>query len=165
MRWIWIDRFLEFHSGKRAVAVKCISMAEEHLHDHMPGFPVMPASLIIEAMAQTAGILVGEAGKFQQKVILAKIRRAIFYDLARPGECIELEAILESYSPEAASTSGTVRRAGQVIANIDLLFSHLDQNLSGIPFPRENFVFEKGPIQTLMTTIVCSDQIGLAENG
>jgi len=42
MRWFWIDKFVEFESGKRAVAIKNLSMAEEHLHDHFPGFPVMP---------------------------------------------------------------------------------------------------------------------------
>ena len=62
MRWIWIDKFIAFESGKRAVALKNVTMAEEHLHDHFPGFPVMPEALMIEGMAQTAGILVGEAG-------------------------------------------------------------------------------------------------------
>ena len=46
MRWIWIDRFEEFESGKRAVAIKNVSLAEEHLHDHFPGRPVMPNSLL-----------------------------------------------------------------------------------------------------------------------
>ncbi|NTU73805.1 glycosyltransferase, partial [Candidatus Roizmanbacteria bacterium] len=45
-------------SGKRAVAVKNVTLAEEHLHDHFPGYPVMPESLMIEAMAQTAATLV-----------------------------------------------------------------------------------------------------------
>ncbi|MBN2446726.1 MAG: beta-hydroxyacyl-ACP dehydratase, partial [Phycisphaerae bacterium] len=61
MRWIWIDRFEVFESGRRAVAVKNVTLAEDHLHDHFPGFPIMPASIMIEGMAQTAGILVGEA--------------------------------------------------------------------------------------------------------
>ena len=86
MRWIWIDKFLEFNSGKSAVSLKNVTLAEEHLHDHFPGFPIMPECLMIEAMAQTAGILCGEARKFQEKVILAKIRKAVFYHFVRPGE-------------------------------------------------------------------------------
>ena len=43
MRWIWIDRFLEFQSGKSARAVKNLSLAEDHFADHFPGYPVMPA--------------------------------------------------------------------------------------------------------------------------
>ncbi len=42
MRWFWIDRFVEFVPGSRAKAVKNVTLAEEHLHDHFPGFPVMP---------------------------------------------------------------------------------------------------------------------------
>ena len=73
MRWIWIDRFLEFHRGKKARAVKCLSVAEDYFADHFPGYPVMPACFILEGLAQTGGILVGEANDFQEKVVLAKI--------------------------------------------------------------------------------------------
>jgi 3-hydroxyacyl-[acyl-carrier-protein] dehydratase len=141
MRWIWIDRFKEFETGKRAVSIKNVTLAEEHLHDHFPGFPVMPECLMIEAMAQTAGILVGEAKKFQEKVILAKIKKAVFFDFVVPGDSIELEANMESIVPEAAGTSGKITRSGKLIAEIDLMFSHIDQNLAGIEFPEENFVF------------------------
>ncbi|MHC4603270.1 MAG: 3-hydroxyacyl-ACP dehydratase FabZ family protein [Planctomycetota bacterium] len=141
MRWIWIDKFVEFHSGECAVAVKNVTLAEEHLHDHFPGFPVMPESLMIEAMAQTSGILVGEAKKFQEKVILAKIKKAVFFDYVKPGDTIKLDAKIESISPEAASTSGKITCGEKLIAEIDLMFSHIDQNLAGKQFPEENFVF------------------------
>jgi len=141
MRWIWIDKFIEFESGKRAVALKNVTLAEEHLHDHFPGFPVMPESLCIEAMAQTAGILVGEAKKFKEKVILAKIKKAVFFDYIKPGDTIELEATIDSIVPEAAGTSGRITRAEKVVAEIDLMFSHIDRNLAGREFPEENFVF------------------------
>ena len=141
MRWIWIDKFIEFESGKRAVTLKNVTLAEEHLHDHFPGFPVMPESLCIEAMAQTAGILVGEAKKFQEKVILAKIKKAVFFDYVKPGDTIILEATIESIAPEAAGTSGRITCSEKLVAEIDLMFSHIDQNLAGIEFPEENFVF------------------------
>ena len=141
MRWIWIDKFIEFESGKRAVALKNVTLAEEHLHDHFPGFPVMPESLCIEAMAQTAGILVGEAKKFQEKVILAKIKKAVFFDYVKPGDTIILEATIESIAPEAAGTSGRITCSEKLVAEIDLMFSHIDQNLAGKEFPEENFVF------------------------
>ena len=141
MRWIWIDKFIEFESGKRAVALKNVTLAEEHLHDHFPGFPVMPESLCIEAMAQTAGILVGQAKKFQEKVILAKVKKAVFFDYVKPGDTIELEAKIESIVPEAAGTSGRITRSGELVAEIDLMFSHIDRNLGGKEFPEDNFVF------------------------
>lgn len=68
MRWMWIDRIVELIPRERMVAIKNVSLAEEHLHDHFaaqpssggamaPALPIMPASLIIEGMAQTAGAL------------------------------------------------------------------------------------------------------------
>jgi 3-hydroxyacyl-[acyl-carrier-protein] dehydratase len=143
VRWIWIDRFEEFESGRRAVAIKNVSLAEEHLHDHFPGFPLMPASLIVEGMAQTAGILVGEARNFAEKVILAKVKRATFHALARPGDQLRHEAQIEQLTDSAASTVGRVRVNGELLGEIDIVFSHIDQNISGIEFPRENFVFTR----------------------
>ncbi len=141
MRWIWIDKFVEFKSGETAVAVKNVTLAEEHLHDHFPGFAVMPECLMIEGMAQTAGILVGEARSFEQKVILAKIKKAVFFDYVRPGDTLHIHAEIESIAEEAAGTTGRITCGDKLIAEIDLMFSHIDQNLAGKEFPEENFVF------------------------
>jgi 3-hydroxyacyl-[acyl-carrier-protein] dehydratase len=140
---------VEFESRRRAVAVKNLTMAEEHLHDHFPGYPIMPASLIMEGMAQTAGILVGEAHDFQEKVILAKVRRAVFHDYAVPGDRLRYEATIESAGQEdpvprsGCATCGLVFRNDEdkPIAEIDIVFSHIDRNMSGLEFPEENFVF------------------------
>jgi 3-hydroxyacyl-[acyl-carrier-protein] dehydratase len=153
MRWIWIDKFIEFESGKSAVAIKNVTLAEEHLHDHFPGFPVMPETLCIEAMAQTAGILVGEAKNFKEKVILAKIKKAVFFDYVKPGDTLRLEAQIDSITPEAASTSGRITRSEKLIAEIDLMFSHIDQNLAGKKFPEENFVFT-GMFESLLRDVL-----------
>lgn len=141
MRWIWIDRFVEFVPGQKATAIKNVSLAEDHVHDHWGPFPTHPASLMIEGMAQTAGILVGQARDFKEKVILAKINKAQFDDIVVPGDQVTFQARIETITPEAASTSGIVLRNGKAIGRVDLMFSHIDQNLSGIKFPEENFVF------------------------
>ncbi|MBP7935320.1 MAG: beta-hydroxyacyl-ACP dehydratase [Phycisphaerae bacterium] len=151
MRWFWFDKFLEFESGKRAVAVKNLTLAEDHLHDHFPGYPVMPASLIIEGMAQTAGILVGEARHFSEKVILAKIKQARFDGVARPGDQLRYEATLDSLTAEAAMTTGKVFCNGEPFGHVDIMFSHIDQNMSGLDFPEENFVFHEGFMSLLAT--------------
>lgn len=158
MRWIWIDKFLEFESGKRAVSLKNVTLAEEHLHDHFPGFPIMPECLMIEAMAQTAGILVGEARKFQEKVILAKIKKAMFHHYVRPGDTITLHAEIESIAPEAASTTGKILCGEKLIAEISLMFSHIDNNLAGKKFPEENFVFTD-MFNSLLTDFVDRESI------
>jgi 3-hydroxyacyl-[acyl-carrier-protein] dehydratase len=141
MRWIWIDAFVEFESGKRASAIKNVTLAEEYLHDHFPGYPVMPACLLIEGMAQTAGILVGEARGFAENVILAKIRRAEFKGYAVPGDQIRYDAVLETLDERAAVTAGSVLKNGKPMGKVDLMFSHVNQAGKPIDLPDHNFVF------------------------
>ncbi|UCD27992.1 MAG: beta-hydroxyacyl-ACP dehydratase [Planctomycetota bacterium] len=160
MRWLWIDKFVEFESGKRAAAIKNLTLAEDHLHDHFPGFPVMPASLMIEGMAQTAGILVGEARDFKEKVILAKVKKAQFEGMARPGQQLRYEAKIESISDEAAMTSGTIYCDGKQMGKVELMFSHIDQNISGLNFPKENFVFTEEFKSLLSTYQLCGSKKG-----
>src|SRR5712691_8669203 len=119
MRWIRIDKFVEFTSRTSATAVKNVTLAEEHLHDLYPAFPIVPHSLIIEGMAQTAGILVGEARNFAEKVILAKIGRATFHRLVRPGDTIEFNARIEQLSEAGASIQGTVKVGDDLVAEIE----------------------------------------------
>jgi 3-hydroxyacyl-[acyl-carrier-protein] dehydratase len=141
VRWIWIDRFELFEPGVRAVALKNVTLAEDHLHDHFPGFPIMPASLLVEGMAQTAGILVGEARDFAEKVILGKIKRAVFHGLVRAGDTIRHHAAIEQLTESAASTTGRITVGEELVGEVDLVFSHIDRNISGLEFPEENFVF------------------------
>ena len=90
---MWIDRVTELQPRHKLVAVKNVSLAEEHLHDHFPAepargllaSPVMPASLIVEGCAQTGGILVGHAEEFKHKVILAKVNKFQIDRDATPG--------------------------------------------------------------------------------
>jgi 3-hydroxyacyl-[acyl-carrier-protein] dehydratase len=172
MRWMWIDRIVDFEPSRRLVAVKNVSLAEEHLHDHFAAeagrdaLPVMPASLIIEGMAQTAGILVGTESRFTEKVILAKIARAELDADVLPGDVIRYEAELERIGHGGAATCGVVRRLRpaapgaaaewEAIGRIDLMFSHVDQNLAGREFPDENFVFSEN-FRTILRTAGLED--------
>jgi 3-hydroxyacyl-[acyl-carrier-protein] dehydratase len=151
VRWIWIDKFTEFTSKASATAIKNVSLAEEHLHDLYPAFPIVPHSLIVEGMAQTAGILVGEARGFKEKVILAKVGKATFHRLVRPGETIRYSATVEQLNEQGASIRGVVTSAGQPVADIELMFSHIDQNMQGMKFPEHNFVFTEQFTELLRT--------------
>ena len=142
MRWIWIDKFVEFERGRRAVAIKNVSLAEEHLHDHVPGFPVHPPTLMIEGMAQTGGVLVGEAFDFREKVILAKVTLARFHRLVLPGDQIRLEATVQGeVRPEGASIEGRITCNGNLVAEIEMMFAHLDPSRAPQGIGEENFVF------------------------
>ncbi|MBX3402403.1 MAG: hypothetical protein KF699_03225 [Phycisphaeraceae bacterium] len=172
MRWMWIDRVVELVPRQRMVAIKNISLAEEHLHDHfaadptrdLPALPVMPASLIIEGCAQTAGILVGHAESFREKVILAKINRAEISREATPGTTLRYTATIERMDAAGASTRILIAlfdhahaAAGfEEIGQVEMMFSHLDQNMGGAgrtgeAFPEHNFVFGEG-FKTLLRT-------------
>ncbi|GAB6164691.1 3-hydroxyacyl-ACP dehydratase FabZ family protein [Thermostilla marina] len=126
MRWYWIDRFLEFESGVRAKAVKNISLAEDHLHDHFPSYPLMPAALIIEGVAQTGGLLVCEYHAFRQKVVLAKVPRAKFYFEARPGDTLTYTVQIESLHDDGAIVSATSHRGEELQAELELVFACLN---------------------------------------
>jgi 3-hydroxyacyl-[acyl-carrier-protein] dehydratase len=150
---MWIDRVLEHDPGSRLVALKNCSLAEEHLHDHFgadddgPADPVMPACLLLEGMAQTAGILVGSLNAFREKVVLAKVVSAVFEADVRPGQSVRYDATIQRADDGGASTTGTIERWDHAdgvwteIGRIELIFSHLDQNRAGHTFPEDNFVF------------------------
>ncbi len=127
MRWFWIDRFLEFESGRYAKAVKNISLAEDYLHDHFANYPMIPNSLVIEGLAQTGGLVVCEYNQFAEKVVLAKISKATFYCDAVPGDTLLYTATVESISQEGAMVSGTSYKGDVLHAEMELVFAHLNE--------------------------------------
>jgi len=154
MRWLWLDRFLEFESGKRARALKNLSLSEDLFRDHFPGYPVMPAALMIEGLAQTGGILVGEANDFQEKVVLAKIVWARFPREAVAGQVLVYDVDILVLRAEGASVHGRVYAgsSGEPTANFvgpdkptlgeaEIFFAHLDKARSQQLFGDHNFVF------------------------
>src|SRR5262245_6224600 len=141
MRWIWIDRFLEFERGKSARALKNLSLAEDHFADHFPGYPVMPGPLILEGLAQTGGILVGDANDFKEKVVLAKINWAKFHRDALAGEQLVYDVTILNLRPEGAAIQGKVTSDGRAVAEAEIFFAHLDKSRSQQLFGDHNFVF------------------------
>lgn len=142
MRWFWIDRFVEFESGIRAKAIKNVTLAEEHLHDHFPGFAIMPASLIIEGLAQTGGILLGEKNDFEHIVILAKVPKVTFHSWACPGDTLVYEATLMDARDEGGSVTCTAHVGERLVADAEIVFVHLDQSDPALgAIDQKNFVF------------------------
>ncbi|HEY4759937.1 MAG TPA: 3-hydroxyacyl-ACP dehydratase FabZ family protein [Thermoguttaceae bacterium] len=140
MRWYWIDRFLEFESGRYAKAIKCISLAEEHLHDHFSFYPLIPNSLVIEGMAQTGGLLVCEYRQFTEKVVLAKVPKARFYCDAVPGDTLVYTAKIEYIRNEGAMVSATSHKGDILHAEAEIVFAHLvDPRLTSL-FDPESFL-------------------------
>jgi len=133
MRWFWIDRFTEFVRGKRAVALKALTLSEEQFDSYTPGFPVMSSSLMIEGMAQTAGLLVGEIEGFAQRVVLAKIGKALFHRPAMPGETLRYEATIADVKGDGALASVNAFIGEELVAEVDLMFAFLDERFPSGP--------------------------------
>lgn len=125
MRWYWIDRFIEFESGIGCKSVKNVSLAEEHLHDHFPGYPVMPNSLIIEGFAQAGGILVGESIKFTGNMILAKVPKAVFHLPARPGDTLIYTSKLDYLKEDGALVVGQSHIGERLQAEVEIFFANV----------------------------------------
>jgi 3-hydroxyacyl-[acyl-carrier-protein] dehydratase len=141
MRWMWVDRFIEFESKKSAKSVKNLSLAEDHFAQHFPGYPVMPVSLMLEGLAQTGGILLGEASNFQEKVVLAKIGNARFTREALAGETLTYSTELIDFRPEGGTVQGKVYIGDEQIGEAEIMFMHLDKARSGAVFGDKDFVF------------------------
>jgi 3-hydroxyacyl-[acyl-carrier-protein] dehydratase len=157
MRWYWIDRFIEFESGRSAKAVKNVSLAEDYLHDHFPDYPVLPNSLVIEGLAQTGGLLVCECNQFREKVVLAKISSAKFYDVAVPGDSLIYSTQIEFVKEDGAMVTAVSHKNGRVQAEMELVFAHLAD-------PRREALFEPETFLRMMRMLGAFD-VGRAADG
>jgi 3-hydroxyacyl-[acyl-carrier-protein] dehydratase len=100
MKFILIDRALELESGKRIIAVKNLSLAEEYLQDHFPRFPVLPGVLMIEAMIQAAAWLQRVSSGFAQSmVVLDEARNVKYGSFFHPGTTMRVEVELLKQEP------------------------------------------------------------------
>jgi 3-hydroxyacyl-[acyl-carrier-protein] dehydratase len=125
MRWFWLDRFTEFVSASHATAIKCVSLSEDYIHDHWPGHPVMPNSLVAEGMAQTSGLLVSEAYKFSELVVLAKFARCTFEGEVRPGDTLQYHAKIDQLKDAGASAQVTAHVGERKQAEAEIFFARL----------------------------------------
>jgi len=137
MRWMWIDTVVAYEPGRRMVAVKNVSLAEEHLHDHFPGVAIMPNSLIVEGMAQAAGLLVADAIEFNRRVVLAKVAAAEFFFDAVPGDTIRFKAEVLDLKPAGSLTKVISTVGDRVQGQAELFFAHLEPG-EGVPKLFEN---------------------------
>jgi 3-hydroxyacyl-[acyl-carrier-protein] dehydratase len=111
----------------------------------------MPACFLLEGLAQTGGILVGEANDFQENVVLAKINSARFVREALAGETVVYDTRLVHLRTEGASIAGTVgvvppgtpldAPTPEVLGTAEIFFAHLDPARSRQMFGERNFVF------------------------
>ncbi len=97
--FLLVDRVVELDVGKRIVALKNVSFNEPFFQGHFPGHPVMPGVLMIEALAQASGLLMGLSGTVAKRedhiFYLAKVDNARFLKPVVPGDQLRLEVQLK----------------------------------------------------------------------
>lgn len=132
MRFLLIDRITELEPNKSITAVKNLSLAEEYLADHFPGFPVMPGVLMLETLIQAGGWLIRQSEDFAHSTVLLKEVRAIRYNnFVSPGNSLIVQMTLKKQSEGTwdFSGSGTVNGESAVSAKLTLeAFNLSDRN-------------------------------------
>lgn len=132
MRWFWIDRFTEFRSGERAKALKSVSLVEDHIDDYNVNFPHISHCLMLEGMAQVAGLLVGQTSDFLNRVVLAKANKVVYHDITVPGDLLEYEAVIERLDDTGSMANCTAKVHGEVRAEASLMFAYLDERFQDV---------------------------------
>ena len=134
MRFLLIDRITELDPQKSITAVKNLTMAEEYLADHFPGFPVMPGVLMLETLIQAGGWLIRHAEDFAHSTIMLKEARAIRYNsFVTPGNSLIVQMTVRKQSGNVwdFNGTGTVNGDSAVSAKLTLeAFNLSDRNSS-----------------------------------
>lgn len=129
MRFVLIDRFVAIEPGKRAVALKRFGRDEDVLADHFPGLPIVPGTLLTEAMGQTAGWLLAATLGFSRWPLLTMVERAKFRRLVEPEQEITLEAELEPLRGDDYVARTSARVNGERVAEARLVFHGFNPEL------------------------------------
>jgi len=119
---LMVDRIVEI-TNDSIVGIKNVTINEPHFIGHFPGYPVMPGVLIIESMAQVAGILVGTLAPHTrgQVMFLASIEEAKFRRPVVPGDQLRIEMKMLRLKYTVAKMQGVATVDGQVVAEATLM--------------------------------------------
>ena len=122
--FLWIDRVEELEPGVRCVAVKFVDPADPIFAGHFPAKPILPGVLLIEAVAQTAGVMLGasasQAGTGGGVALLAAVNRFKFLKAVTPGQELRVETKKLTDLGRMACISGTVCVDGEMVASGEL---------------------------------------------
>ena len=122
--FLLVDRILEVEPGKRIVGIKNVTCNEPFFPGHFPGRPIMPGVLIVEAMAQTAGVLVFKSlpeKRFGQSVYFLGIDNVRFRKPVTPGDQLRLELEITKHRQAIWGFRGKALVDGKLVAEAELL--------------------------------------------
>jgi len=127
--FLLVDRILDFETGKFIRAVKNVTANEPHFSGHFPAYPVMPGVLIVEAMAQTGGILAFQSVPMDQEflVYFTGIDGARFRKPVRPGDQLSMELTCLRHRGSMWKFHGEAFVDGDLVCEADLMASLMAQ--------------------------------------
>jgi beta-hydroxyacyl-ACP dehydratase FabZ len=128
--FLLVDRILEMDS-EHVVGVKNVTANEPFFTGHFPDFPVMPGVLIVEAMAQAAGVLVLKSidDRDSKLVLLVAIENARFRKPVVPGDTLRLEMKVIKRRASVAKMAGIATVDGQVVAEAEVMCKLADKEV------------------------------------
>jgi 3-hydroxyacyl-[acyl-carrier-protein] dehydratase len=134
MRYYLVDHISEIQRGRSIKGVKNIAMSEDFLTFHFPDNPIMPGSLLLEALVQLAGWLEAESSRFSYWILLSKAKKGRYYGFARPGDQVILEVLsLPAEDSVLKLFKGIGRCRGKKV--IDVEFEGLRRSLPQLQDP------------------------------
>lgn len=128
--FLLVDRVIEADlDERRIVGQKNVTINEQFFQGHFPDAPIMPGVLLLEALAQTGGILAHLLGKDQGKIaVLLKIDEAKFRSPVKPGDILHLHCQMAHITTKAGRTVGEARVGDRVAATATISFAFVDKS-------------------------------------
>jgi len=126
LRYILVDRFLEIEAGRRARAVKCVTLGEPFLGD----LGAFPPALVLEALLQVGGAVARSGDGYRRSSVLGKIDRAEFPGEAKPGDRIEIEVSAILSRSEGTMCEGVATVDGRTVGRARFLIILLPEHMT-----------------------------------
>jgi 3-hydroxyacyl-[acyl-carrier-protein] dehydratase len=133
--FLLVDRVIELEPGRRIVALKAVTANEPQFTGHFPGRPIMPGVLMVEALAQAAGIAVITLPEYRGKLgLFAGIDECRFKRMVVPGDTMRLEATVEKLRGIFGRIRAVASVDGEVAveATISVIFPRDEQLSRGL---------------------------------
>lgn len=121
--FLMVDKIVEFEALKKIVGIKNVSINEPFFAGHFPDNPIMPGVLMLEALAQTGGILLFNSKESTNRTAYfvglnnVKFRKAVI-----PGDILRLEVSVTNLRSRVAMLHGTVQLDSEIVAEADIMF-------------------------------------------